>query len=168
MDKIAESFVIILTGIFHKRIEYPDKVPAKPILDGARLKGQPMPPEDAKIVDDENYNDSQWLIVEEERRQTPRNGAKQGSSHHGKAHVRAPRPVRAQPEAEAQAAENTKAKKGRKVQATARLKVAHKAKAAGKAKVAVPAKTTKAVSSRPRRKSEDNPPGEALPTGTDE
>ncbi len=34
LNKIAESFHIILAGIFHHRIEYPDRVPQKPKLEG--------------------------------------------------------------------------------------------------------------------------------------
>lgn len=54
LDKVADSFTLILTGIFHKRIEYPDKVPAKPEL----------PPE-LRSAPQENYHASEWIRAED-------------------------------------------------------------------------------------------------------
>lgn len=72
LDKVTDSFVIILTGIFHKRIEYPDKVPPKPSLSKEDIKAlQPVAaasegrPAD---VDDANYNAAKWISQDAQRK----------------------------------------------------------------------------------------------------
>ena len=76
LDKVTDSFVIILTGIFHKRIEYPDKVPPKPSLsreahNGETSKVQPVPPvaviSGQPGLDDTNYNAAKWISQDGER-----------------------------------------------------------------------------------------------------
>jgi hypothetical protein len=66
LDKVTDSFVIILTGIFHKRIEYPDKVPPKPTMEEPHFKARPVPPVlsphgPAQAQDDADYNAARWL-----------------------------------------------------------------------------------------------------------
>lgn len=173
LDKVSESFVIILTGIFHKRIEYPEKVPAKPatVSENGRLRGQPMPP-DIKVVakekngieDSENYNASQWLAGNAEAPRGPqawqlqKGGTLALHAKSMKPPVRARRPARAKSDGEA-AGENSSP-------ATARTKVTGKAKPAAKPRLLVAAKS--APASRTRKKAAAGPPSAALATGTDE
>ena len=57
INLVAESFIIILTGIFHKRIEYPDRVSQKPGLEEV-AEGMPELQYNANAVD---YNVAQWV-----------------------------------------------------------------------------------------------------------
>ncbi|MDL2285734.1 HDIG domain-containing protein [Desulfovibrio sp. OttesenSCG-928-F07] len=73
LDKVAENFVLILTGIFHKRIEYPDKVPPKP-----NLQELPAPvPADAEK---EDYHAVQWVTPEENNGQSAAIAAKKAAA----------------------------------------------------------------------------------------
>ncbi len=85
LDKVADNFVLILTGIFHKRIEYPDKVPPKPIIDAA-LAPMPVP----QVAPEANYHSTQWITPEEENnRQKARQAAKKANNGQAR-HVKMP------------------------------------------------------------------------------
>lgn len=64
LDKVAESYVHILTGIFHKRIEYPDKVPPKPAMEDAPAQPPAAAPEGEK--QEQASGSSKWVAAEEE------------------------------------------------------------------------------------------------------
>lgn len=64
LDKVTNSFVIILTGIFHKRIEYPDRVPPKPDSGAENAVAKPEVvslPVRVPGVGEANYNSAKWL-----------------------------------------------------------------------------------------------------------
>jgi hypothetical protein len=62
LDHVSESFILILTGIFHKRIEYPDKLAPKPGLEDA---GEDVPALQYK-PGAENYHGAQWVEAKSE------------------------------------------------------------------------------------------------------
>ncbi|MDR2503752.1 MAG: HDIG domain-containing protein [Deltaproteobacteria bacterium] len=65
LDQVMESFTLILTGIFHKRIEYPSKVPSKP-----GIEKNPDQAETNPLNDDSAGTEAQnmqWIMRKEER-----------------------------------------------------------------------------------------------------
>lgn len=86
LDKVADSFVIVLTGIFHKRIEYPDKVPPKPRIEDEPEMSRPLKaqPFDAPLPEeDANYNAAKWISLDEERRAASLRPSAQGAQRGG-------------------------------------------------------------------------------------
>lgn len=74
LDKVVENFVMILTGIFHKRIEYPGKVPSKPgqaeeeaAPSPAPVPADPAAPAAPAIPADpyKDYSAARWLEADE-------------------------------------------------------------------------------------------------------
>lgn len=121
LDKVTDSFVIVLTGIFHKRIEYPEKVPPKPQIEAEQRRGkaQPIPPKVALPPgeDDANYNSARWLTEEDRPRQHARKTPPGAPRAHGhKKPQRRSRGKQAVPEAEARPeARPVRAARGRPV-----------------------------------------------------
>ncbi|MDR2051558.1 MAG: HDIG domain-containing protein [Deltaproteobacteria bacterium] len=80
LDLVTENFVLLLTGIFHKRIEYPGKLSPKPGLD--------IPPAPEPAGDPEkDYHAAQWIVREKDasRRAPSSAGGKKPSAPAGHA-----------------------------------------------------------------------------------
>ncbi len=71
LDKIAENFNIILNGIFHHRVEYPDKVPHKP---GQENKEQAGGQQAKKEGETPKTTPAQWLPADKTRQQMEKGG----------------------------------------------------------------------------------------------